>query len=68
MRWVQFGCFTPLMHAHGRMPQEPWHYSENVLELYRAYVLLHEQLVPLRARRRGDRRADRTPDHPTRCA
>jgi alpha-glucosidase (family GH31 glycosyl hydrolase) len=46
LRWVQFGCFTPLMHAHGRMPQEPWHYSERVLELYRAYVLLHEQLVP----------------------
>ncbi len=46
VRWVQFGCFTPLMHAHARMPQEPWHYSDRVLELYRAYVLLHEQLVP----------------------
>jgi alpha-glucosidase (family GH31 glycosyl hydrolase) len=45
-RWLQFGCFTPLMQAHGRMPQEPWHYSERVLELYRSYVLLHEQLVP----------------------
>jgi len=46
VRWLQFGCFTPLMHAHGRMPQEPWHYGEDVLELYRAYVLLHERLVP----------------------
>ena len=46
VRWLQFGCFTPLMHAHGRMPQEPWNYSEHVLELYRAYVLLHAQLVP----------------------
>ena len=46
VRWVQFGCFTPLMHAHSRMPQEPWRYSDRVLELYRAYVLLHEQLVP----------------------
>lgn len=46
VRWLQFGCFTPLMHAHGRMPQEPWHYGDDVLELYRAYVLLHEQLVP----------------------
>jgi alpha-glucosidase (family GH31 glycosyl hydrolase) len=46
VRWLQFGCFTPLMHAHGRMPQEPWHYSERVLDLYRAYVLMHEQLVP----------------------
>jgi alpha-D-xyloside xylohydrolase len=46
VRWLQFGCFTPLMHAHGRMPQEPWRYSERVCQLYRAYVLLHEQLVP----------------------
>jgi alpha-glucosidase (family GH31 glycosyl hydrolase) len=45
-RWVQFGCFTPLMHAHGRMPQEPWHYGEEIMNIYRAYVLLHERLVP----------------------
>lgn len=46
VRWLQFGCFTPLMHAHARMPQEPWTYGGDVLDLYRAYVLLHEQLVP----------------------
>jgi alpha-glucosidase (family GH31 glycosyl hydrolase) len=46
VRWLQFGCFTPLMHAHGRMPQEPWRYGDKVLALYRAYVLLHERLVP----------------------
>jgi alpha-glucosidase (family GH31 glycosyl hydrolase) len=46
VRWLQFGCFTPLMHAHGRMPQEPWHYGDRIVDLYRAYVLLHEQLVP----------------------
>jgi alpha-glucosidase (family GH31 glycosyl hydrolase) len=46
IRWVQFGCFTPLMHAHSRLPQEPWLYGGRVLDLYRAYVLLHEQLVP----------------------
>jgi alpha-glucosidase (family GH31 glycosyl hydrolase) len=46
LRWLQFGCFTPLMHAHARMPQEPWRYSERVLDLYRALVLAHEQLVP----------------------
>ena len=46
VRWLQFGCFSPLMHAHARMPQEPWHYGEQILDLYRAYVLLHEQLVP----------------------
>ncbi|MBV9417459.1 MAG: glycoside hydrolase family 31 protein, partial [Solirubrobacterales bacterium] len=46
VRWLQVGCFTPLMHAHGRMPQEPWRYGSRVQDLYRAYVLLHEQLVP----------------------
>jgi alpha-glucosidase (family GH31 glycosyl hydrolase) len=46
VRWLQFGCFTPLMQAHARMAQEPWNYGERVLDLYRDYVLLHEQLVP----------------------
>ena len=46
VRWLQFGCFTPLMQAHGRMAQEPWHYGERVVDLYRGAVLLHEQLVP----------------------
>ncbi|XAY04858.1 hypothetical protein DSM112329_01696 [Paraconexibacter sp. AEG42_29] len=46
LRWVQFGCFTPLMQAHGRLQQEPWTYDPETLALYRAYVLLHEQLVP----------------------
>lgn len=34
------------MQAHGRLPQEPWSYGAAVLESYRAYVLLHERLVP----------------------
>ena len=46
VRWLQFGCFTPLMHAHARMAQEPWHYGARVVDLYRGYVLLHEQLAP----------------------
>ena len=46
VRWLQVGCFTPLMHAHGQKPQEPWHYSDEVAALYRGYVHLHEQLVP----------------------
>ena len=45
-RWVQFGCFTPLMQAHGRFEQEAWTYDEETLALYRTYVLLHERLVP----------------------
>jgi alpha-glucosidase (family GH31 glycosyl hydrolase) len=46
LRWAQFGCFTPLMQAHGRFAQEPWGYRQDVLDVYRAYVLLHERLVP----------------------
>ena len=46
LRWVQLGCFTPLMQAHGRLQQEPWTYDRETLALYRAYVLLHERLVP----------------------
>jgi hypothetical protein len=46
VRWVQFGCFTPLMQAHGRFEQEAWTYDAETLERYREYVLLHEQLVP----------------------
>jgi alpha-glucosidase (family GH31 glycosyl hydrolase) len=46
VRWLQFGCFTPLMQAHSRMAHEPWTYGGQITDAYRAYVLLHEQLVP----------------------
>ena len=46
LRWVQFGCFTPLMQAHGRFAQEAWRYDERTLDTYRSYILLHERLVP----------------------
>ena len=36
LRWVQFGCFSPLMHAHSRFEQEAWKYDEETLEVYRA--------------------------------
>jgi alpha-glucosidase (family GH31 glycosyl hydrolase) len=46
LRWVWFGCFTPLMQAHGRFAQEAWTYDAETLASYRAAVLLHERLVP----------------------
>src|ERR671914_951092 len=46
LRWAWFGCFTPLMQAHGRFPQEAWTYDPAALEIYRAAVMLHERLVP----------------------
>ncbi len=46
VRWAQFGCFTPLMQAHGRFEQEAWRYGGEVLAIFRETVLLHERLVP----------------------
>ena len=62
-RWVQFGCFTPLMHAHGRFEQEAWTYDDELLRIYRAHVLLHERLVPY-VRAAAARRTHRPADHP----
>jgi alpha-glucosidase (family GH31 glycosyl hydrolase) len=46
IRWLQFGCFTPLMQAHSRMAHEPWNYGDRMVDTYRSYVSLHEQLIP----------------------
>jgi alpha-glucosidase (family GH31 glycosyl hydrolase) len=46
LRWAWFGCFTPLMQAHGRFRQEAWTYDAETLAAYRKAVLLHERLVP----------------------
>jgi len=46
VRWAEFGCFTPLMQAHGRFAQEAWSYDRATRELYSDLVLLHERLVP----------------------
>jgi alpha-glucosidase (family GH31 glycosyl hydrolase) len=46
VRWVQFGCFTPLFQSHGRFAQEAWRYDTETLEVYRRFLRLHERLVP----------------------
>jgi alpha-glucosidase (family GH31 glycosyl hydrolase) len=46
LRWVQFGCFTPLFQSHGRFAQEAWTYDDETLEIYREFLVLHERLVP----------------------
>ena len=46
IRWLQFGAFSPLMHAHSKMAHEPWNYGDRMVDTYRDYVLLHERLVP----------------------
>ncbi len=64
VRWLQFGCFTPLMQAHSRMAHEPWNYGERMVDTYRAYVLLHEQLVPYVRAAAATAARDRAADHP----
>lgn len=47
VRWVQFGCFCPIVRLHsdhGR--REPWHYGQWVLEALRKAFHLRIQLVP----------------------
>ena len=56
MRWAQFGCFTPLMQAHGRFAQEAWTYDAETLRIYRAVRPAARAARALRARRRGHRR------------
>jgi alpha-glucosidase (family GH31 glycosyl hydrolase) len=61
-RWVQFGCFTPLMHAHARMPQEPWALLGAGARLLPRVRPAARAARPVRARRGRDRRAHRAPD------
>ena len=58
LRWVQFGCFTPLMQAHGRFEQEAWTYDEQTLDaLPRVRPAARAARARTCARRRRPRRA-----------
>ena len=58
LRWVQFGCFTPLMHAHGRFEQEAWTYDERDARASTARTCCCTSgSSPTSARRRPPRRA-----------
>jgi len=52
-RWLEFSALCPLMeiggggtHAPWDMPTEP-HYDREMIDIYRRYVTLHHELVPL---------------------
>ena len=45
MRWVQFGCFSPLMRPHGIAPREPWYFSEAAVKNYKFLAWTRENLV-----------------------
>lgn len=48
LRWVQFGCFSPLMRTHGHESKEmrPWAYGAEMTEDFKFYSWLRASLVP----------------------
>ncbi|HVW73125.1 MAG TPA: TIM-barrel domain-containing protein [Rhizomicrobium sp.] len=45
MRWVQFGCFSPLMRPHGIAPREPWYYGDAAVRNYKFLAWVRENLL-----------------------
>lgn len=48
-RWVQVGCFSPFFRNHaskGSTNQEPWQFGEEVLAIYKKYVVLRYHFLP----------------------
>ncbi len=64
VRWAQFGCFTPLMQAHGRFEQEAWTYDPETLAPLPRSRAAARAAGALHPRGRGHRRPLRPADHP----
>ena len=39
IRSAQFGLLSPLSRCHGKTPREPWYFSQQAQEIFRAYDL-----------------------------
>jgi alpha-glucosidase (family GH31 glycosyl hydrolase) len=47
IRWVQFGCFSPIFRTHSiGAPREPWEYSTRAVDVFRKYVRIRYALFP----------------------
>lgn len=47
VRWMQFGCFTPVMRPHGTGgPSEPIYFPETEKNIAREYIRLRHRLMP----------------------
>ncbi|MCM1136006.1 MAG: hypothetical protein NC400_10575 [Clostridium sp.] len=46
LRSVELGFFMPLSRAHGKTEREPWHYSEQVLDIFRKYDKIRHYMLP----------------------
>ena len=45
MRWVQLGCFSPLMRLHGVAPRDPWYFNEAAVTNYKFLVWTRENIL-----------------------
>lgn len=45
IRWVQWGCFSPIMRCHGTEPREPWEFGDEAVRIYAFYAWLRENLL-----------------------
>ncbi|KAK1758917.1 glycoside hydrolase [Echria macrotheca] len=49
-RWVQFGCFSPILRLHSEKSQwnskEPWKYEPETEEVMKKYLVLRHRLIP----------------------
>mgnify|MGYP001405830881 CR=1 FL=1 len=46
IRWAQLGAFCPVMENGGGGEHRPWMFDEETLNIYRKFVILHEELIP----------------------
>ena len=46
IRSAQFGLLSPLSRCHGKTPREPWYFSQQAQEIFRAYDRLRYRLIP----------------------
>lgn len=45
-RWMQFGCFSSHVRAHGKTHREPWTYGEQAERICKFYLNLRYRLMP----------------------
>lgn len=47
IRWLQFGCFSPVLRTHSSgASRNIWDYSDNVIEIFRRYLKIRYALFP----------------------
>lgn len=47
LRWVQFGCFSPVFRLHSNHgTREPWAYGPEIEEICRKFIRLRQRMIP----------------------